>query len=190
MKHIRLLRLSVLGFCALTSASAMAHVGDHSLSSWTAGLVHPILGIDHLLALIAAGFCLAQQGKSKKAPLVIAFLMLLGIGMALGLQLSAWSFEPGIPASMLALGILLAFALKLRLLSAVLVLGLVALVHGFVHGTELPEGQALHFSAGLLISSGLILITSSILAAYTQTMGKGVLGRILGMVVASFAILS
>ena len=47
------------------SASAMAHSG-HAEGGFTSGLLHPMLGLDHLLAMAAIGFWSVRQSKHMK----------------------------------------------------------------------------------------------------------------------------
>ena len=47
------------------SATAMAHPG-HTEGGFTSGLLHPMLGLDHLLAMAAIGFWSVRQSKLMK----------------------------------------------------------------------------------------------------------------------------
>nr|WP_239482168.1 HupE/UreJ family protein [Pseudomonas insulae] len=136
----------------LTPAVAFAHPG-HGDSGLAAGLAHPVFGLDHLLAMLAVGLWAAQQqGVARWAlPLTFVATMLLGglFGFA-GLQLPF--METGIAASVLALGLLVALAVRPPLFLALAATALFALAHGVAHGLELPElsspaGYALGFVA-------------------------------------------
>ena len=118
---------------------ALAHPG-HEHSGLVAGLGHPLLGLDHLLAMLAVGLWAAQQqGRTRWAlPLTFVASMLVGglLGFA-GLQLPL--METGIAASVLALGLLVALAVRPPLPLAVALTALFALAHGLAHGLELPD---------------------------------------------------
>lgn len=146
----------------LLPAVAFAHSGDHGLSSWSAGVLHPWLGLDHLLTLIAAGFWLTQQQLHNRIALGATFIGLLGIGIIVGSLYPNVQLEPGITATLIVLGVLVACAVKVRLLIGIVVLGIVALIHGFVHGTELSTNtsNANGFATGLSMSSGVVLLLS------------------------------
>ena len=46
----------------LFSPLAMAHTGGAEAGGWVAGLMHPLLGLDHLLAMFAVGMLGARMG--------------------------------------------------------------------------------------------------------------------------------
>lgn len=122
----------------LSPALAFAHAG-HEHSGLLAGMAHPVFGLDHLLAMLAVGLWAAQQSGAARWALPLAFVatMLFGglLGFA-GLQLPL--LESGIAASVLALGLLVAVAVRLPLAIALGLTALLALSHGVAHGLELP----------------------------------------------------
>lgn len=122
----------------LSPTLAFAHSG-HDHAGLLAGLAHPLLGLDHLLAMFAVGLWAAQQAGAARWALPLTFVgtMLLGglLGFA-GLQLPL--LESGIAASLLALGLLVAVAVRLPLALALGLTALLALSHGVAHGLELP----------------------------------------------------
>ncbi|MGE4405162.1 HupE/UreJ family protein [Pseudomonas sp.] len=127
--------------CALllSPALAFAHAG-HDHAGLLSGLAHPVFGLDHLLAMLAVGLWAAQQqGKARWAlPLTFIATMLLGglFGFA-GIEMPL--LESGIAGSVLALGLLVALAVRPPLAIAAALTALFALGHGVAHGLELPE---------------------------------------------------
>lgn len=119
-------------------ALAFAHPG-HDHAGVMSGIAHPIFGLDHLLAMVAVGLWAAQQtGKARWAlPLTFVATMLLGglLGFS-GIELPL--METGIAGSVLALGLLVALAVRPPLAVAVGLTTLFALNHGVAHGLELP----------------------------------------------------
>jgi len=122
----------------LSPALAFAHPG-HDHAGVMSGIAHPIFGLDHLLAMVAVGLWAAQQtGQARWAlPLTFVATMLLGglIGFA-GIDMPL--METGIAGSVLALGVLVALAVRLPLAVAAGLTALFALSHGVAHGLELP----------------------------------------------------
>ncbi|WP_230166484.1 HupE/UreJ family protein, partial [Pseudomonas mediterranea] len=122
----------ILGALALLLAPALAfaHPG-HGDNGLIAGLGHPIGGLDHLLAMLAVGLWAAQQQGSARWVLPCTFIgtMLIGglFGFA-GMQLPV--LESGIAASVLALGLAVALAVRPPLSLAVAATALFALFHG------------------------------------------------------------
>jgi len=149
----------VLGaYAALLPAAAEAHpFGAHG-AGLAGGFAHPFLGLDHLLALLAVGIWAAQLGSCARwlAPLtftgVMAAAALLGVsGYALPL------LEPGIAGSVLALGLLVAFAAQPAGLPSLALVGLFALFHGNAHGLEWPAAtSAWPYGAGFLLATLLL----------------------------------
>jgi urease accessory protein len=65
--------------------------------------------------------------------------------------------EPGILASLVALGLLVALAIDLPVSVGVAVIGLFALFHGHAHGTEVPENVGgLDYLAGFAVATALL----------------------------------
>ena len=75
------------------------------------------------------------------------------------------SVEPGVAASVLALGLLVAFAIRLPLAAGMTLAGVFALFHGHAHGTELPAMVSPWiYAAGFLVATA-VLHASGIAAA-------------------------
>lgn len=124
-------------FC--TPALAFAHAG-HDHSGLMAGVAHPVTGLDHLLAMLAVGLWAAQQQGRARWALPLTFVATLLFGGLLGFQgLQLPFMETGIAASVLALGLLVAVAVRPPMAVAVAMTALFALAHGVAHGLELPE---------------------------------------------------
>ena len=138
----------------LAPAIAMAHPG-HGDNGLVAGIGHPIGGLDHLLAMLAVGLWAAQQSGAARWALPVSFVgtMLIGgvLGFA-GLELPA--LESGIAASVLALGLGVALAVRPPLVLAVAATAAFALFHGVAHGLELPEMSSPGaYAAGFVIAT-------------------------------------
>ncbi|MDW3715968.1 MULTISPECIES: HupE/UreJ family protein [Pseudomonas] len=123
----------------LTPALAFAHPG-HDSSGLMAGVAHPITGLDHLLAMLAVGLWAAQQQGAARWALPVTFVGTMLLGGLLGFEgLELPFMETGIAASVLALGLLVAVAVRPPMFVAVGLTALFALAHGVAHGLELPE---------------------------------------------------
>jgi urease accessory protein len=143
---------------ALTLAlPAAAHPGHAPDSGFVAGLLHPVTGVDHLLALLAVGLWSRQQHRYLLAP---TFLVMMALGAASSGGVALPALELSIAATVLLLGGLAAYAPRLNARMqpqmAVLTVGACAFVHGLAHGNELT-GMA--SGAGfILASAGLMLL--------------------------------
>ncbi|WP_426124911.1 HupE/UreJ family protein [Pseudomonas sp. PSPC2-3] len=123
----------------LAPALAFAHPG-HGDNGLMAGISHPLGGLDHLLAMLAVGLWAAQQKGAARWALPCTFVATLLLGGLLGFEgLALPALESGIAASVLALGLAVALAVRPPLFMALGATALFALFHGVAHGLELPD---------------------------------------------------
>lgn len=140
---------------ALIAAPAAAHSGHGNIGGFVAGLAHPLLGLDHMLAMAAVGLWAAQLGGRALWQVPAAFLGVMAVGAGLAMTgLALPQVEGMILASVLVLGLAVAWAGRLPVSAAVGVAGLFALFHGAAHGQELPAGAGAGFyAAGFLLAT-------------------------------------
>ncbi len=119
---------------------AEAHTfGAHGMGL-TAGFAHPFFGIDHVLAMIAVGMWASQLGGKSIVIAPLAFVIVMAGSAYLGaLGVALPELEPAIACSVLVLGLLIAFAVRVSTLTSVCLVGLFAVFHGLAHGLELPQ---------------------------------------------------
>jgi urease accessory protein len=148
--------LAVAFLAAVWARSALSHGLQGEAGGFLTGLVHPLSGADHVLAMIAVGLWGAQLGAPAIWVLPMAFPLVMAMGGMLGfLGVPIPGVEYGIAASAIVLGAAVAFELRPALVIAALVVGCFAIFHGHAHGTELPAGQsALLYSMGFVIATG------------------------------------
>lgn len=152
-------RAVLLGLVVMLPGVALAHTGHGPSASLAEGLRHPLLGLDHVLAMVAVGLWAAQQGGRARLALPAAFLAVMLAGGLLGMAGGALpAVEVVVVGSVLALGALIALGRPLPWSLAMAIVGGFALFHGLAHGAALPgaAGGAL-FGAGLLLASAALL---------------------------------
>ncbi|QKC80685.1 HupE/UreJ family protein [Mesorhizobium sp. NZP2077] len=155
-------RLSLSAILFLAAAMpAYAHVGIGTTSSFTAGFMHPLSGLDHMTVMIAVGLLAALKGGRAIWAWPAAFVGVMLGGAALGMaHVPVLFVEPGILASVVALGLLMALAIDLPILAGVAIIGLFALFHGHAHGTEVPENAGgFEYMAGFAVATALLHAT-------------------------------
>lgn len=153
-------RALLVAATALLASPALAHVDPFTQNSFAAGLAHPTGGADHLLAMVAVGIYAWVLGGSARLALPGGFLggMTLGFLVALvGLPLSF--VEPVILASIIVLGLMLAFAIRPATVSATAIVALFGLFHGHAHGSELGQATVLMFGAGFVLGTSALHAT-------------------------------
>ncbi|BCG77008.1 HupE/UreJ family protein [Mesorhizobium sp. 113-3-3] len=182
-----------LGLAAiLLMAAAMpayAHVGIGTTSSFTAGFMHPLSGLDHMTVMIAVGLWAALKGGRAIWAWPAAFVGVMLAGAALGMAHVPVPFvEPGILASVVALGLLVALAVDLPVSAGVAILGLFALFHGHAHGTEVPENAGgLEYMAGFAVATALLHAVGIAAALGLGTRFRG-LARVAGAACAAIGL--
>jgi urease accessory protein len=138
------------------AAPAFAHPG-HDLHSagFLAGVSHPLLGVDHLLAMLIVGVWAAQLGGKARWLVPASFIAVMAIGAGFAMNgIAPPQVEAGIAVSLLVLGLLATSALRVSLVPAMLLVGAFALFHGAAHGLELPTlAQPGMFALGFLMST-------------------------------------
>jgi len=140
---------------ALAPARLFAHVQAGEAAGFVTGALHPVSGLDHVLAMIAVGIWGAQLGQPAIWMLPVIFPMVMAFGGMLGLMgIALPGVEIGIALSALVLGVMIVREARPPLWVAGVVVGLFAVFHGHAHGTELPEGQS-----GLMYSMGFVMVT-------------------------------
>jgi urease accessory protein len=140
--------------CAVLALPAAAHPGHEAATGVMAGLLHPLTGLDHLLALLALGLWSRQQRHGLVLPPVFLVSMALGASCA-GLldQGMLPALEMSIAATVLLLGALAAASLRMPPQAAVLLAGACGFLHGVAHGRELA---GMGSGAGFLAASALV----------------------------------
>jgi urease accessory protein len=143
---------------AALAGPAAAHTGHDLAGGFAGGFLHPLLGPDHVVAMIAVGLWGAFLGAPAIFILPIVFPLVMALGGALGiLGLPLPGVEIGIAASALVLGLMVALAARPHLAIAAILVGLFAIFHGYAHGAELPDGaDAVAYSIGFVIATGLL----------------------------------
>lgn len=149
--------VSIFSIAGLFAAEAQAHAGLHG-AGFTTGVVHPFTGLDHLLAMVAVGLWAAQLGGRARWAVPAAFVAMLGVGGALGmLGVNLPGVEAGIAASVLALGLLIAFSTRLPLAAGMALVGAFAIFHGHAHGVEMPSiATPWLYTLGFIFSTALL----------------------------------
>lgn len=143
---------------AVTAGAAQAHTG-HPINSAGSGALHPLTGLDHMLAMLGVGIWAAHIGATgeRRATWLVpsAFVVVMVLGATVGLSGATLPLaEAGIIGSVVLLGLLIASTPKLPLWLPMAVVALFAFCHGFAHGAEMPaSSSALAYGAGFVTAT-------------------------------------
>jgi urease accessory protein len=155
---IRILRLGLALLVALGATAALAHEGEVAGGGFATGFLHPILGWDHVAAMVAVGLWGAFLGPPAIWLLPVTFPLVMALGGALGVAgVTIPGIEFGIAASALVIGAAIVLAWRPPLVVAAVVVGFFAIFHGHAHGTEMPGAASpLAYAAGFVLGTGLL----------------------------------
>jgi urease accessory protein len=170
--------------------NAHGHAEFGLVGGFVSGLVHPIYGLDHLVAMVAVGLWGAQLGSPAIWLLPITFPLVMTIGALLGVAgLPLLGLEVGISASALILGAMVAFAVRPSLWIAALVVAAFAIWHGHAHGTELPDAvNPLAYGIGFVVSTGLLHLCGIVLGVLVRWPAGAWVVRIAGGGIATLGV--
>ena len=157
--HTPRIRLFVVTLLVLSAgARLLAHDPTDAAGGFLTGVLHPLSGLDHVVAMVAVGLWGAQLGPPAMWLLPITFPIVMAVGGFLGLiGVALPGVEIGITLSALLLGVMVASEARLSLAIAASLVGVFAIFHGHAHGTELPAGQSgLAYSIGFVVATGLL----------------------------------
>lgn len=171
---------------------AFAHTRVEGTFGFFTGFMHPIRGLDHVVAMVAVGLWGAQLGKPSIWILPITFPVVMAVGGFLGLMsVPLPGVEIGIALSGVLLGLAVLTETRPPLALAAILVGFFAIFHGYAHGAELPLGEnALLYSLGFVIGTSMLhAVGIAIGTMYQWPWGKLTVrtaGGIIGIVGANF----
>lgn len=183
------LRRIALAALLFMPVMAEAHSG-HAGLALRDGFVHPWLGLDHLLAMLAVGLWARQlqgapvYGNQPRSPgssllLPALFVLAVAVGALGGAQFGGNGLiETLIATSLIALGALLAMARRLPLAAAVALVSSMGLAHGWAHGAEMPADAPMQaFFIGFLSATTILHLCGIALASLAMQRGAAVMLR-------------
>ena len=171
MKHCLKLFIATLLFIPCLAQAHEVAGGN----GFMAGFNHPVLGLDHLLAMLGVGMLSAQMGGRAIWSIPTAFVIVMLVGGLLGIQgVPLFSVELGISISVLAMGIAIVVERKLPYLLALLFVGFFAIFHGYAHGLEIPYlAKPLYYVCGFIAGTATIHIVGVFIALFLKKLPQG-----------------
>lgn len=159
----------IVAFLSAAEPALAHHVIDgkmptSSFEGLMSGLGHPIIGLDHLAAVIAVGCLAASQWRG--ALMVIGYVVAMVVGAAAHIgEATVAGAEIFVALSVVALGLVLVRARPLRLDIAIALFAFAGLVHGYALGESIAGAQPAPLYGYFI---GLALIQSAIALAAMQ----------------------
>jgi len=172
----------------LAPATAFAHGGTGDAYGFLHGFMHPVGGLDHVLAMVAVGLFAALLGGRALWLVPAAFVAMMGAGGLLGIGGVELPFvEFGIAASVIVFGAAVALRSAAPIAIAIGLAGVFAVFHGHAHGAEMPAGASgLGYAFGFMLATALLHAAGIglALASGRLTARSGLLARAAGGIVA------
>lgn len=164
--------LLTLAISIAATLPAFAHLDPAEHGSIAAGFSHPLLGLDHILAMVAVGLWGAMQGGRAVWLVPTAFIGTMALGFTAAIAGMPLPFvEPVILASVIFIGMAIALALPIPSSAVAAMVGFFAFFHGHAHGDEMGGAGAWEFAIGFIVATaalhaagigaGLVLARSS-----------------------------
>lgn len=165
-----MVRFVLLAAFGLVAGPAFAHPEAGVVGGLASGFLHPLSGLDHLVAMVAVGLWAAQLGRPGVWLLPLSFMGVMALGGVAGaLGLALPMAEVAIAGSAVVLGVCVALAVRVPAAAAAAVVAGFALFHGFAHGSEMPgASDAVAYGLGFVAATGLL---------HSAGVGAGVLAR-------------
>lgn len=150
--------LGVALLSVLTASPGLAHEQAGVGGGLASGLLHPLTGLDHLVAMVAVGIWGAQLGGVAIWVLPIVFPLVMAFGAVLGiLKIGLPVPELIIALSALVLGLAVAMRIRVPFTVAAVIVAIFAIFHGHAHGVELPTAaNPLAYGCGFVVATGLL----------------------------------
>ena len=152
------LRAALAVTATLLPTAAWAHVGHGSTVGFVHGFVHPVTGIDHVLAMVAVGLFAANLGGRALWAVPLSFVSVMAVGGVLGVAGIGVPFvEAGIAISVIVLGLAVALRWQWPVAAAMALVGIFAIFHGHAHGAEMPvDASGLEYGLGFMLATALL----------------------------------
>jgi urease accessory protein len=177
--------LFVMAFAFIPTIS-QAHVGHGEVGEFVEGVLHPLLGLDHVIAAIMVGMLSLHRTESMTFSLASAFLAAIAVGMVAGVSgLSIFGFEAFVSLTVVALGISVASKAFLPKGIIGVVVPVFGLVHGYAHGINFVAVVPwISYSIGVIVGTALLVagglaVTRLVRPQFVRT--TGVVASVVGV---------
>lgn len=170
----------------LITFSSLVPMHDYGGGGILSGFLHPLLGLDHLLAMLAVGILSAQIGGRALWTVPATFVGTMAIGALLGIAGVTVPFvEYGITFSVLILGVAILFGNNIPEWAALIAVAIFAIFHGNAHGTEIPAitdtlGLLIAYIVGFLVATAGLHVVGALIGIMTSRLERGQLIMRLG----------
>ncbi|MGY3451369.1 HupE/UreJ family protein [Bradyrhizobium sp. USDA 4353] len=166
MRFTRTTTFAITSFILLAAQPAFAHhmMGGKLPQTFAQGLLsglgHPVIGLDHLAAILGAGIVAALLGRGFAPVLAFTTAMIAGVGLHLA-KANIPAAELLVGLSTAVIGLVVVMRGRFGVLPVAVLFALTGLVHGYALGESIVGAETTPLGAYL---AGLLVIQSLIAA--------------------------
>lgn len=166
------------GMVLILPGVALAHENQViRFGSFLGGLTHPVLGLDHFLAMVSVGIVSSMVGGRAIWTVPGLFVIMMGVGGLAGasnLGLTPAAIETGIALSVILLGLAIALDRSLPARAVMIAVVFFGFFHGYAHGAEIPEiAGPVVYAAGFMLGTALIHVTGVVIGEVARRYSSG-----------------
>ena len=179
-------KVAATGFLVVMSSAspALAHVGAGDVHSFASGMLHPLSGLDHMLAAFAVGLWAALSDARRPLVWPITFVVVMALATVLGAGGGPLPFvEPAIAGSVLTHGLRIALSVHAGTWVGAALIALFAVVHGHAHGAE--GGASLSYLSGLVVATAVLHAAGLASGRAAQLLNATLAARAVGGLIAA-----
>lgn len=189
--RLNTLKVGLATLIAALPTLALAHPGHEHTTSFFSGFMHPMGGLDHLLAMIAVGLWAASMGGKALWAVPAAFVGTMILGAAFGMAgLQVPFVEQGIVMSVILMGALLVGSARFSVSTCAAIAAVFALFHGAAHGMEMPlSAHGVEYALGFAGATALLHIVGMGLGKTLARIQAPIVTRIAGGAIAAAGVM-
>ena len=166
---------TLINFILMLTPLLMMNAAHAHSSGEASGWMHPLSGMDHLLAMISVGAWSSQIGGKAIWIVPSAFVCFMFTGGLIGFEHIElpWT-EIGVSLSVVLLGIAISVKKILPVYLAAAATALFGIFHGYAHGYEMPLMQnKVTYTLGFLATTAMLHVVGAVGAHYLLKTNNG-----------------
>lgn len=165
-------------FVVVLPGVALAHEDQViQFGSFLGGLFHPVLGLDHFLAMVSVGIVSSMVGGRAIFTVPGLFVLMMAVGGfagGIGLGLGDTVIEGAIAASVILLGGAIAADRRLEVRFVMAAVVFFGFFHGYAHGNETPDiANVWTYAAGFLLGTAFIHLLGVVVGEVAKRYAQG-----------------
>ena len=171
--------LSALLLVLLVQPAAAHEQQVIEYGSFLAGLTHPVLGLDHFLAMVSVGIVSSIIGGRAIWTVPSMFVMMMAVGGVVGwlwADLPSEIVELAIASSVILLGGVIVWGQAIPTPAAMAAVAFFGFFHGYAHGSEIPEiADPIVYAVGFMLGTILLHLTGVLIGEMAKRYAYGLL---------------